>query len=210
MDEPLSNLDSKLRVQMRMEIIKLHKSLGVTFIYVTHDQIEAMTMADRIVVMKDGLIQQVDTPEAVYDTPNNTFVASFIGSPQINLLIGQIQQNAQGSLEFHTNRFVLPIPVHMTQILIKHNRVGHSITLGIRPEHINLEELYSDTLITGIYKLSELMGADRYLYMDIGQRNLLIVRVSAQFRCHENDRVKIAPDMTKALFFHPDNGVRFQ
>ncbi|MCU6794348.1 MULTISPECIES: ABC transporter ATP-binding protein [Paenibacillus] len=209
MDEPLSNLDAKLRVQMRTEIIKLHKTLGVTFIYVTHDQIEAMTMGDRIVVMKDGVIQQVDTPETIYRYPSNTFVASFIGSPQMNFIDGRIVENVPGKLEFSTSRFTLEIPNDLVPILVKHNQINRTLTLGIRPENINLEGLYSDAILTGVYKLSELMGADRFLHLDIGQDKLLVVRVNPGFQAKEDEKVRLSPDMTKALFFHRDTGTRF-
>jgi len=209
MDEPLSNLDAKLRVQMRTEIIKLHKALGVTFVYVTHDQVEAMTMGDRIVVMKDGIIQQADTPETIYRYPNNTFVASFIGSPQMNFIEGRIIESVPGKLEFSTSRFSLELPEDCAHILEKHKQVNRIVTLGIRPEDVHLEELYSDSIVTGLYKFSELMGADRFLHMDIGQDKPLVMRVQPQFHYQENEKVNIALDMTKALFFHRDTGVRF-
>ncbi|GAA4850443.1 sn-glycerol-3-phosphate ABC transporter ATP-binding protein UgpC [Paenibacillus vulneris] len=210
MDEPLSNLDAKLRAQMRTEIIKLHKSLDVTFIYVTHDQVEAMTMGDRIVVMKDGIIQQVDTPEVIYRYPSNTFVASFIGSPQMNFLTGRIVENVPGRLEFSTSRFSLEIPPETASILLKHKQLNRTVTLGLRPEYISLEGLYSDTLLVGRCKLSELMGADRFLHLDIGQDKLLIVRVNSQFQYKDNESVRISPDMNKALFFHIDTGDRLK
>jgi len=209
MDEPLSNLDAKLRVQMRAEIIKLHKELNATFIYVTHDQIEAMTMADRIVVMKDGVIQQIDTPEVIYSTPSNSFVASFIGSPPINFLAGKIEEKLPGKLIFRTSRFDLDIPQPAASVLQKHRVVGKAITLGIRPENIGLEGLYSDSVITGIYKFSELMGADRFLHLEIGQERLLLVRVSPHGRWSDDEKVRIVPDMSKALFFDVNTGVRF-
>jgi len=212
MDEPLSNLDAKLRVQMRMEIIKLHKTLGVTFVYVTHDQVEAMTMADRIVVMKDGVIQQIDTPEAVYAAPANTFVASFIGSPQMNFLSGKLQEDPAygGRLTFHTSRFALPLPPDTADRLARHRLAGKRVTMGIRPENIGLEGLFSDAIITGTYKLDELMGADRYLHLDVGQERLLVLRVQAHYRAEENENLRIVPDMSKALFFHPDTGERYK
>ncbi|WP_020621208.1 ABC transporter ATP-binding protein [Paenibacillus daejeonensis] len=208
MDEPLSNLDAKLRVQMRMELIKLHKTLGATFIYVTHDQIEAMTMADRIVVMKDGVIQQIDTPETIYQKPGNTFVASFIGSPQINFIEGKITEEAGGGLAFSTSRFALRIPSDAAELLRKHRKIERRVTLGIRPEHIGPEGLYSDSVFTGIYKIDELMGADRFLHLDIGQQKPLVVRVEAHYRCEENERLRLVIDMSKALFFDADSGER--
>lgn len=209
MDEPLSNLDAKLRATMRMEIKKLHQKLESTFIFVTHDQVEAMTMADRIVVMREGVIQQCDTPELIYSKPANTFVASFIGSPQINFIHGHIQENPQGNLEFHTNRFNLKVHETAEGALRKHNQVDKQITMGIRPENVNLEGLYSDTVITGTYHYNELMGADRFLYLDIGQEKMLIARVDPLVSFNENEKVKVELDMSKAHFFHKDTGERF-
>ncbi|ALS29133.1 sugar ABC transporter ATP-binding protein [Paenibacillus sp. 32O-W] len=210
MDEPLSNLDAKLRATMRMEITKLHKKLGTTFIFVTHDQVEAMTMADRIVVMKGGVIQQCDKPELIYSKPANTFVASFIGSPQINFITGKIAENDRGELEFHTNRFHLKIPEAARVILRKNNQVNKSVILGIRPEHIRLESLYSDTLITGIYKDDELMGADRFLYFDIGQDKPLIARATPETKFEDDERVKLEMDLSKAHYFHIETGERLK
>lgn len=209
MDEPLSNLDAKLRVQMRVEITRLHKSLNATFIYVTHDQIEALTMADRIVVMKDGIVQQVDTPQLVYSKPGNMFVASFIGSPQINFIDGKIKQNAYGNLEFHTLRFLVEIPPAAAWALKKNNLVDRHVTMGIRPENIVLETLFAENLITGVYKFSELMGADQYLYLDIGQKQPLTVRTQPHFRYTADEPVHVAPDMSKALFFNSSTGDRY-
>ncbi|QAY65347.1 ABC transporter ATP-binding protein [Paenibacillus protaetiae] len=208
MDEPLSNLDAKLRSTMRMEITKLHKKLGTTFIFVTHDQIEAMTMADRIVVMKNGVIQQCDTPEKVYSKPANTFVAGFIGSPQINFIEGKIEENAFGRLEFKTNRLQLKIHEATEAVLRLNNQVNKYVILGIRPEHIKLEGLYSETVITGIYTDNELMGADRFIYLNIGQEKPLIVRVEPENQFEENEKLKVELDLSKAHFFHKETGVR--
>ncbi|OPX44973.1 trehalose import ATP-binding protein SugC [Ruminiclostridium hungatei] len=209
MDEPLSNLDAKLRVQMRTEIIKLHKSLGVTFVYVTHDQVEAMTMGDRIVVMKDGVIQQVDTPEVIYSKPCNTFVAGFIGSPQMNFVKGRILENSKTKkLEFHTNRFALEIPENAVRAVIKNKQVNRVVTLGIRPENIGLEVLFSEVTIKGIYKLGELMGADRYLHLDIGEEQPLVVRVNPSAAFSPDEVVSLALDMSKVLFFNSETGER--
>ncbi|THF83301.1 ABC transporter ATP-binding protein [Cohnella fermenti] len=209
MDEPLSNLDAKLRVTMRMEIIKLHQDLKTTFIYVTHDQAEAMTMADRIVVMRDGIIQQIDTPERIYSLPSNTFVAGFIGSPQINLIEGRIQANARGDLEFVTSRLRIAIHEANAELLRKHERVDRTVLLGIRPENISLEALFSDAVITGKYRFTELMGADRFIYLDIGQEQLLSARVSPSVRFEPGASVRLGIDSLKTLFFHPDTGERF-
>lgn len=209
MDEPLSNLDAKLRVQMRTEIIKLHKSLGVTFVYVTHDQVEAMTMGDRIVVMKDGVIQQVDTPEAIYSTPCNTFVAGFIGSPQMNFVKGRILENSKTrKLEFHTNRFSLEIPESATRAMIRNKQLNRTVILGIRPENIVLEQLFSNVAITGIYRLGELMGADRFIHLDIGEEQPLVVRLNPDLTFSQDEKVNVALDMHRASFFHSETGER--
>src|SRR5688572_706473 len=134
-DEPLSNLDAKLRVQMRTEISKLHLRLQATMIYVTHDQIEAMTMGDRIVVMKDGLVQQVDEPLSLYEHPKNKFVAGFIGSPPMNFLSGSLEQAGGGGLVFNEGNIKLNLPAKYTNELKDH--VGKPIVMGIRPEDIH-------------------------------------------------------------------------
>ncbi|MDF2959223.1 MAG: yurJ [Paenibacillus sp.] len=208
MDEPLSNLDAKLRVQMRTEIIKLHKQLGVTMVYVTHDQVEAMTMGHRIVVMKDGIIQQVDTPKVIYNNPRNVFVAGFIGSPPINFLEGKIEEGSDGLLEFHTNRYYLKIPADKSNILREKKKVNRTVILGIRSENIHLEssvlEANPYARIVGTQKISELMGADMYLYMDIGSSNLFIVRVRSDHAFTEDEKLTLSVNMEKALFFDKD------
>lgn len=208
MDEPLSNLDAKLRVQMRTEIIKLHKQLGVTTVYVTHDQTEAMTMGHRIVVMKDGVIQQADTPQQVYNNPSNMFVAEFIGTPPMNFLEGKILENAQGKLEFHTNRYFLEIPERQAEALRRHYKVDRVVVLGIRSEHIHVDGAMKDAFpncqITGITKIYELLGADMYLYMDIGTSNYLIVRTSPFYNFVEDGNLTVTVDMRNAIFFDRD------
>ncbi|MCZ8511642.1 sn-glycerol-3-phosphate ABC transporter ATP-binding protein UgpC [Paenibacillus filicis] len=211
MDEPLSNLDAKLRVQMRSEIVKLHKQLGVTTIYVTHDQTEAMTMGNRIVVMKDGIIQQVDSPEQIYNNPANSFVAGFIGSPPMNFIEGRLQESA-GKLEFHTNRFALDIPLRQSQELIAKKMANKNVVLGIRPEIISVEptdpQASPNAVIPGIHKLSELMGADRYLYLDIGTKTNLVVRTGPWNVYGDDEKMTVAVDMHNALFFDRDSGER--
>lgn len=213
MDEPLSNLDAKLRVQMRTEIIKLHKRLGVTTIYVTHDQTEAMTMGSRIVVMKDGLIQQVDTPEVIYNQPKNIFVASFIGSPPMNFIRGKIIEN-NGILEFHTPRLRIVITEGQSRILKTKKVLNRFVVLGIRPENISNDQImfdaYPDSVFTAQYKLSELMGADRYLYVDIGEDKDLVVRVNPRQTYEEEERISLVMDMNKALFFDDNTEERFE
>jgi multiple sugar transport system ATP-binding protein len=211
MDEPLSNLDAKLRVQMRTELIRLHKQLGVTTIYVTHDQTEAMTMGNRIVVMKDGIIQQVDTPEEIYSNPINTFVASFIGSPPMNFIEGRLEEH-DGKVEFHTQRFALEIPQGKAHDLKNKNLVNKVITLGVRPENISVDQIVFDAfpgaIIPGVHKISELMGADRFLYLDIGNKVNLVVRTNPRNSYDEDTKVSVAVDMHKVLYFDRDSGER--
>ena len=177
MDEPLSNLDAKLRVQMRTEIIKLYRKLQTTFIYVTHDQVEAMTMGTRIVGMKDGLIQQVDTPQNIYNYPANLFVAGFIGSPQMNFLNGKIEKEGNDIVAiFENNRIVLP--KENAEKLVSAGYVGKTVTLGIRPEHLSDDkELIAanpNSIVKGNVEVIELMGAESYIYTKCGQSSMNI------------------------------------
>ena len=177
MDEPLSNLDAKLRVQMRTEIIKLYRKLQTTFIYVTHDQVEAMTMGTRIVVMKDGIIQQVDTPQNIYNYPANLFVAGFIGSPQMNFLNGKIEKEGNDIVAiFENNRIVLP--KENAEKLVSAGYVGKTVTLGIRPEHLSDDkELIGanpNSIVKGNVEVIELMGAESYIYTKCGQSSMNI------------------------------------
>ncbi|WP_165222764.1 ABC transporter ATP-binding protein [Affinirhizobium pseudoryzae] len=205
LDEPLSNLDAKLRGTMRAEITKLHKRLDATFIYVTHDQVEAMTMADRIVVMKDGHIQQVDTPQNLYDRPVNMFVAGFIGAPQMNLLPATIRRE-NGRFVADVDGQVLPLPQSFDQSRIAAYE-GRPVILGIRPE--NFHELAPgdiDPANTGAFKavveLAEPMGSEIHLNLIAGER-AMIARVSPRFRARIGDAVTLTADMTNAQLFDP-------
>lgn len=174
MDEPLSNLDSTLRVQMRTEIMKLHRRLKTTTIYVTHDQTEAMTMANRIVVMNDGVIQQIGTPKEVYDAPNNVFVGSFIGSPAMNFFRGTIEQQ-----QFIINNVAFEIAPRDSEILQTYTQ--KEVIIGIRSEHITSQEPSGNTAraISVLVEAVELTGAEQIVYGDFeGQR--LIGRADAQ------------------------------
>lgn len=175
MDEPLSNLDAKLRTAMRTEITKLHKSLGTTFIYVTHDQVEAMTMGTRIVVMKDGVIQQVDSPINIYNNPANLFVAGFIGSPQMNFLEGKIEKDGNNVfVVFGNNKITLPKP--KADVLVKEGYVGKSVTFGIRPEHLSdndeLIAAHPGSIVKGHVEVIELMGSESYIYTKCGNSQM--------------------------------------
>ena len=191
LDEPLSNLDAKLRTSMRTEIIKLHKKLATTFIYVTHDQTEAMTMGDRIVVMRDGVIQQVDTPQNLYDYPCNIFVAGFIGSPQMNFLDGT----------------VTPLPQEKTADGKLAAYVGKSLKVGIRPEDMKDDEEFLEkhpsSHIDAEVEVSELMGAEIYLYLTYKGQNLM-ARVAPTSKSRRGDKVTMAMDTHKIHLFDPE------
>jgi multiple sugar transport system ATP-binding protein len=207
MDEPLSNLDAKLRVQMRTEIIRLHKQLGVTTVYVTHDQVEAMTMGNRIVVMKDGVIQQVDSPRVIYSNPKNMFVAGFIGTPPINFIEGTVEEQGE-KLQLKTRRTYLTIADDHAEMLRKHGKVNRKVVLGIRCENAYADPemigRHPQSQIPGTVKLSELMGADTYLYLDIGSDSSFIVRTLTGSDYKDDEPVTVSLDMSKALYFDKD------
>ena len=206
LDEPLSNLDAKLRAQMRTEIAKLHQKLGTTFIYVTHDQTEAMTMGDRIVVMRDGVIQQVDTPQNLYDYPCNIFVAGFIGSPQMNFLDGTLQKNGD-TYVVDLDGTVIPLPQEKTADGKLAAYVGKSLKVGIRPEDMKddeefLEKHPSSHIDTEV-EVSELMGAEIYLYLTYKGQNLM-ARVAPTSKSRRGDKVTMAMDTHKIHLFDPE------
>lgn len=203
-DEPLSNLDAKMRVQMRTEISKLHIRLASTMIYVTHDQIEAMTMGDRIVVMKDGIIQQVATPLELYDHPVNEFVAGFIGSPPMNFFDGKIEQRS-GGLYFNEGAFALRL--HDDHMRKMNAYVGKKIRFGIRPEDVN-DALFvinpnPEHTIKATVEVVEPMGAEVYLYCNAGQHNF-IARVKAHEKARVGETLNMVFAMEKAHFFDPE------
>lgn len=198
LDEPLSNLDAKLRTEMRSQIAALHKRLQTTFVYVTHDQTEAMTMGDRIVVMKDGIIQQVDTPQNLYNYPCNKFVAGFIGSPQMNFVNVKVEKDAVGTvLVFGDYR----IPVNKPEL---EAYAGKEVIMGIRPEDIHAEESFlaiSDASnIEAKVDLAEMMGSEIYLYLTcFGQK--LVARVPSRTGIRAEDVAKLALDVNKIHVF---------
>ncbi len=199
LDEPLSNLDAKLRTQMRTEITKLHKRLQTTFVYVTHDQTEAMTMGDRIVVMKDGVIQQVDTPQNLYDAPCNMFVAGFIGSPQMNFIKADIiEKNGQLYAQFGTA--LAPIEDGES----RRSYIGRQVVLGIRPEDMHSEDDLPECgracVVEMQTELAELMGAEIYLYGDIAG-NRVTVRTPSKAGIRSGDTVRLALDCDKLHIF---------
>lgn len=203
MDEPLSNLDAKLRVQMRIEISKLHQRLGSTIIYVTHDQTEAMTLGTRIVVMKDGIVQQVDSPSKLYSEPANKFVAGFIGSPQMNFLDGEIVQEGD-ELKFKVGKYSLTIPASKAKALKDKGYVGKKVCLGIRPEDIYDSPAFIESspgsVMDSTIKVYELLGAEVYLYFDLGNTQIT-ARVDPRTTARSGDPIKFALDMEKTHFF---------
>lgn len=205
MDEPLSNLDAKLRVQMREEIINLHRRLETTFIYVTHDQIEAMTMGTRICVMKDGIIQQVDTPENIYNSPANQFVASFIGSPPMNFINGKIVIRGDG-LAFDTRRFTLPIRKSLEKAMEAGNYIDRSIVMGIRPEYIALHRNgVQGTPVKAKVRFTELVGADRYVHFGAGDYRFTM-RTASYERLDDDSELEVILNPEQMNFFHPETG----
>jgi multiple sugar transport system ATP-binding protein len=207
MDEPLSNLDAKLRVQMRTEIAKLHKRLQTTFIYVTHDQTEAMTMGTRIVVMKDGVIQQVDTPQNIYDHPLNMFVAGFIGSPQMNFIDAKLEER-EGKVILAVNGDIIAMPEDKAKVLKEKGYVGKDVVMGIRPENIDDKEEFimehKDAVIETDVEVTELMGAETYLYLKKENSNI-IARVDGSSGAKVGDKLKVALDTSKIHFFDKES-----
>ena len=206
MDEPLSNLDAKLRVQMRIEIQKIHQRLETTIIYVTHDQTEAMTLGTRIVVLKDGIIQQVDTPQNLYDKPCNVFVAGFMGSPQMNLINAKVVQSGEDVvLMFGGN--TIKLPEGKAQKLIEAGYVDTTVIMGIRPEDLNDSEVIinanPDCVIEATIRVYELLGAEVFLYFDIDEVNCT-ARVNPRTTARPGDTITLGIDMTKLHIFDKD------
>ena len=214
LDEPLSNLDAKLRASMRTELTKLHKSVGTTFVYVTHDQVEAMTMATRIVVMKDGLIQQVDTPQNLYDLPVNKFVAGFIGTPQMNFIDALLTKQGD-DLYLKVGNASLKLPKEKANNPALKEYIGQTVIMGIRPESISDDEeavaQNKDGVMDCTVEVTELMGAEIYLYLSfegiehaIEEGKNVIARVSARSLSRSGDNIKVSFDMSRVHIFDKD------
>ncbi|MBQ9065609.1 MAG: sn-glycerol-3-phosphate ABC transporter ATP-binding protein UgpC [Blautia sp.] len=203
MDEPLSNLDAKLRVQMRIEISKIHQRLGATIIYVTHDQTEAMTLGTRIVVMKDGVVQQVDTPQNLYQKPGNLFVAGFMGSPQMNFLDAQISEKG-GNVIASIGGADLVVPEDKAKALKEKGAIGKTVVLGIRPEDIHDSADFIKSTgsvpMSSTVKVYELLGAEVFLYFDVNGTQVT-ARVDPRTNSRTGDKINFAFDMTKTHFF---------
>jgi multiple sugar transport system ATP-binding protein len=173
MDEPLSNLDAKLRNLMRAEIIKLRQRIDTTFIYVTHDQIEAMTLGDRIVIMKDGIIQQIGTPQQVFEYPENIFVAGFIGSPQMNFFDARLER-ADGKYNIRMEKSVITPPENVQKRLNEKAQEPTDIVLGIRPEHMMLADKEASGVISAEIDVSEMMGSEVYLHAKVAGKDCVL------------------------------------
>ena len=204
MDEPLSNLDAKLRVQMRTEISKLHQRLGATIIYVTHDQTEAMTLGTRIVVMKDGVVQQVDTPQNLYNAPGNLFVAGFIGSPQMNMVDAVVEKKGDDVYLTIGKTASIKLPKVKAEKLIAGGYVGKTVVMGIRPEDLKDEEVLvnmaDEAILEAKIEVYELLGAEVFLYFDVEGANFT-ARVNPRTTARTGDTVKFALDVSKIHVF---------
>lgn len=200
MDEPLSNLDAKLRVQMRSELIKLHENINATTIYVTHDQTEAMTMASRIVVMKDGYIQQIGTPKEIYNSPVNMFVAGFMGAPAMNFIRGTYRNS-----QFHVGSIAINLPEFMTKDLGAYE--NKEVVFGVRPEDLHGEnivaETYPSSKISYNIEVSELLGHEILLHGTVeGQK--LVAKVSSRMEVKNHETIELSIDLSKCHIFDPE------
>ena len=203
LDEPLSNLDAKLRASMRAELTKLHKRLETTFIYVTHDQVEAMTMGDRIVVMNNGFIQQVDTPQNLYDNPRNLYVAGFIGTPPMNFMDGVVEPSGENYI-IRIGNHELPIPPDRLNKDKLAPYTGKAVVLGIRPENLHMEQAFMGQAVCGALDakvdLAEPMGSEIYVYATC-QDNSLIAKVPPHTQVKAGDDIRIAVNCAKIHLF---------
>ena len=203
MDEPLSNLDAKLRAQMRTEIIKLHQKLQTTIIYVTHDQTEAMTMGSRIVVMKDGYIQQVDSPQLLYEKPVNMFVACFIGSPQMNFINTRVEKT-NGEVYLRIGRWTIKLPEAKAKKLEEGGYIDKEVVMGIRSEHVHDEamylEAYKDSQIESTIEVVELLGSESLLYMML-EGTLFVAKVKPRSNIYVGDVMRFALNPNKVHVF---------
>jgi multiple sugar transport system ATP-binding protein len=205
MDEPLSNLDAKLRVQTRAEIVKLHHRLRTTTIYVTHDQVEAMTMGDRIAVLKDGILQQLDTPQALYDRPANEFVAGFIGSPTMNMLPVEVQLDGD-SLSLVRDALHLTPPAAVSAALRQY--AGRSVTIGVRPEDLTdyAEPGKPTAPVQATVEVVEPLGSEAFLYVSVAGQTL-IARVNPRTRAQIGDPITLQANLEHMHVFDAQTGV---
>ena len=203
MDEPLSNLDAALRIAMRAEIKKLHQTMRTTFVYVTHDQAEALTLADRIVVMREGVIQQIGTPEEIYDRPRNAFVASFLGNPPINYLDGTLA-HGDGGARFERGAVSLALPPSLAQHLA--GRGSGPVRLGLRAEDVDARDsARAGEGLRGRVSSVLPVGSDQYLGVEV-EGATLFFRVGRELRAHEGENVGFSVNMNRAQLFEPSSG----
>jgi multiple sugar transport system ATP-binding protein len=204
-DEPLSNLDAELRVSMRIEIARLHRELGNTMIYVTHDQIEALTLADRIAIMKSGIIQQLDDPTTIYNVPRNLFVAGFIGSPSMNFLNGELRK-AGDRMVFTANGVNFSLDGYKAAQPLE---AGRKVILGVRPEHIKVDEGFpaGAEIHDATLDIEEPMGADNLLWLKHAG-HIMSVRVNGSRRFNPGTAVKLVFDMSVASLFDKETELR--
>jgi len=201
MDEPLSNLDAKLRVQTRAEIARLHQRLGTTMVYVTHDQVEAMTMGQRIAVMSDGLLQQVGTPQGLYDRPKNRFVAGFIGSPSMNFI--EVNIPGGGTTDLSEGSFHFPLPPSYREAL---QSSGNKVIAGFRPEHLDLGEVDGTVAtIKGTADVVEYLGNEELLHVTSDGHELVAI-VSSAYKVKSGDDVELRLPVGKLHLFHAETG----
>ena len=202
--DPLSNLDAKLRVQTRAQLTRLHQRLATTFIYVTHDQVEAMTMASRIAVMKDGILQQIDTPQKLYDDPHNVFVGGFIGSPSMNFFDATLVEN-NGKLEVNAGGFRLDVPEEKANEWRAHK--GKEVIFGIRPEDIHSKPFVPPGILESDMRatvdVTELMGNEIFLYLMTPDEKQFIARVDPRVKATNGDNLELAVNMANAHIFDP-------
>ncbi len=225
MDEPLSNLDAKLRVYMRAEVARLQRELGVTTIYVTHDQVEAMTMGDRVAVMKGGVLQQVDSPEMLYDRPKNVFVGGFIGSPSMNLFEGRVRSdNGAVCLEIGSQRLQIPSHVYQEKKALATDQNGGRVIVGLRPEdlHLGSSDASDDETIDANIDLVESLGGETVAYFEIDAKSIssddpyeerevgqgrtrIVARFGPRTGLKPGDNVRVRVNMENLHFFHCDD-----
>jgi multiple sugar transport system ATP-binding protein len=205
MDEPLSNLDAKLRVQMRAELQRLHKTLKATVVYVTHDQVEAMTLGQRVAVILNGELQQLDNPLAVYSKPSNRFVAGFIGSPPMNFIKGKVQKNKENNYVFECEGFKLDVPEDVDHLLEEY--VGKDVIFGIRPEDIwdvpSSDWIKEKIVLESIVDFREIIGSETYVYVHVG-KEAIISRVGGLCDASSGSEFSIVINLQKIHFFDPE------
>jgi multiple sugar transport system ATP-binding protein len=202
-DEPLSNLDAKLRAELRVEIKRLHQSLENTMIYVTHDQIEALTLADRIAIMKSGVIQQLADPSTIYNKPKNLFVAGFIGSPSMNFLKGELEAG-EGGLFVNANGVKIPLNGYNADGPVQ---AGRKVVLGIRPEHVGVDEPSAARTFDAVVDIEEPMGADNLLWLKFAGQTIS-VRIAGARRYAVGSPIKLSFDMSLASLFDAETELR--